>query len=880
MLSVLYYFLSFCKRSFRFVFIIFILSQQAKSLFETDENNFLQNLTKDGIYYDTRNKRFLISADASRLSQLTTKKNTINASDSKELAALQSNITKREVILDSDPDIVSKMGGKVAQKERDSVEKAEEVYRFARQILDIVDDPVVINKTHPIKAKVKRESDVEKSANEKYHKISGNIKGIWAGLGSIPEFEPDLIRREVKAKAETIDDKKPVDQLRHHLSLKEIRQKRSNFVNYYHKNNDTGWSRNLGDVQDTVNKEKRSTIQQKLQEQHIESPVSVTETGSLGSVNLQRTDTVTEESRRQGEEEVYHQKVKREQEENRETRSYRISAASKTDYEELFHQKTKREDIGSSPANNAAGKPASSDDGKVIFAFDEVKELLPARVSHQADFDGVETARSTLLQPQSVTETRYNDVDKDLAESMLVNREKIPVAGTRPSFIGTTLSHPATLTATLYPDEGSSATSSYPEVTDISGTTDGIEKLFSAGGSEANYKNKIPIIRKDNRIGPAQFSKYKADYERPRMEQMRQWVNETMLYPSGNEQTEETDAALQKLNLASLNASTMYPSYTDSKGESSSEYLAKNLQDKIKTEYGSSATSNTENSEVGIDELNRDILKEQQKYKTYLENQRLQRIRDQQKAQNGDDSETQSQSTQKLGSSAPSFPIPMAKVNKENSLEHSERVHKVDTNTNTTNSSPHQEQKEGALEHFERVHSLKNDSYETNINTTLGTATTPAPAQITTATIVVTSPTATTIAQIQQSTLLTTSSPSITATATTATNSTTSPSPKPPSLSIITPPTEATPLTTTLTTIMNNNSDNQTSQQQHNNTSISSDQQQFNNSTIQTSNLNTTSNRQSVENADPQQQQQQSTQPTVNSTAQHQLTSWQQGTTF
>ena len=86
----------------------------------------MKNLTRDGIYYDTRNKRFLLSADASRLAKFT-KNITLQEDSTEELSALKSNITKREVILDSDPDIVTKMGGKEAKLEQDRVEKAEEV---------------------------------------------------------------------------------------------------------------------------------------------------------------------------------------------------------------------------------------------------------------------------------------------------------------------------------------------------------------------------------------------------------------------------------------------------------------------------------------------------------------------------------------------------------------------------------------------------------------------------------------------------------------------------------------------------------------------------------------------------------------------------------
>ena len=803
----------------------------------------------------------MLSADATRLAQLTKNfiKNTTTSTSTKkkadstlELAALQSNITKREIIMDEDPDIVLKMGGKEAQLQQEKVKKAEEVYRFARQVLDIVDNSNDNDDPSASKKKVKRGLNTDKGTNRQLLKKttnSANIKGIWAGLGSIPEFEPDLVRRDTlthdsQESRELLKTSKP-QHYHHTMSLQEIRQKRDEFNNIprHYKRAIAEDDNNMADHDHYINKVKRSNPPQPSlsRQQHIESPVSVTETGSLGTVNFRevRKDTITNAAEDSS---PTHDNIKQ-------------------------HMKTKRQETDTSTSNNDGiinrmTTPTTSNDGKVIFAFDEVKELLPARLSQIIETDG--RGQVSLLKPKTITETRYDDVDKDLAESMLVSRENIPSGQT-----GRT----AVLTAQLYPELSSPSTLSV---------------------ENQQQKNKIPILKKENRIGPAQFSKYRSNYERPRMEQMQRWINETMLHPLGNEQTEETDAALQKLNLASLNTSSPYPSYIDSKGETSSEYLAKNLQDKVKTEESNSEV-------VGVDELNRDILKEQGKYKAYLEKQRLERLRDQQKQQNGDDSETQSQSTQNLSNnSTPSSSVKQQKQNttKENELEHLERVHNNNNNTvnNELSSTQQQQQqhqgekqeekvidKEGTLEHFERVHNNNNSSVNNELSpssqpnaTTIST-----PTQTTTNT---TMPTSNTTSQANTTTI-TTKNTTIPVNATSKTPTT--PSPTPPTTTTITLSTQ-----TTKNLTNNNQTQQQPLEQQQitnnsNNTLLSQhsyQQPELNHENVNSSTTTATAqgkknetsiNRDNVEpltNPTTQQQQQTTLTP-----AQQYLDAWQQG---
>eukprot|EP00111_Clytia_hemisphaerica_P017539 TCONS_00051925-protein len=643
----------------------FLDDQKAKSLFESDENKFLKNLTKDGIYYDTRNKRFILSADASRLAEFT--KNVTLKDSTEELAILKNNITKREIILDSDPDIVTKMGGKEAKMEQDAIKKAEEVYRFARQILDIVGDEP--------KKKSKRET-----GEEPEHKKSNGIMGMWTALGSSPEFVPELVKRDTST---------PSHHAARKMSLDEIRQKRQEFNS----------------------KKRRALIalddneRHQINQRHAESPLSIAETGNLGSVNLRevRKDTITDE------------------------------------HVEQSHEKSKRQANNAERDINKNSAATLSNDGKVIFAFDEVKELMPSR-----KISTVEEA--SLLKPQTLTETRY-DLDRDLADSMLIGRQIIPA-------------HP--IDATL------------------------VSSSFSTNGdSYGTSKNKIPILKKQNQLGPAQFSKYRSDYEKPRVEQMQRWVNETMFHPYGTERSAETDAALQKLNLASLNATAVYPSYRDNKGETSSQYLAHNLQDKIKLDDSS--------NEVGIDELNRDILKEQEKYKMHLEQQHQQRLEEQQRKlpPNGDDSETQSQSTEILNRLANQpTPIPLQQL---------------------PTVSNKQSETESELEHYERVHGLnmanKTELSTTNAPPTPTTSTSTQP-PTTRTTSTTTTPKTTTLATTTSSTQKTTTQQPATTTTntlktTTATTATTTSSPTTSTLSSTTRnltttaiPTSTTPTTT------------------------------------------------------------------------------------
>ena len=800
----------------------------------------------------------MLSADATRLAQLTKNfiKNTTTTEKKKdstlELAALQSNITKREIIMDEDPDVVLKMGGKEAQLQQEKVKKAEEVYRFARQVLDIVDNNN--NAGHlTSKRKVKRglNNGRRTDTDKKTIDHSGNIKGIWAGLGSIPEFEPDLVRRDTYTHDDSQELRlKTSQQQQHHhtMSLQEIRQKRDEFNSgkpRHHK-------RSIMEDKETdyhdlnANKMKRSNSPPPSSDkQHMESPLSVTETGSLGTVNLRqiRRDTITNE-------------------------------VDESTQDNIQHVKTKRQDVEASSANNNGGiinrmtAPATSNDGKVIFAFDEVKELLPARLSQSVETDG--RGQVSLLKPQTITETRYDDMDKDLAESMVVSRENIPFKQ------GTTTSNTAVLTAQLYPESSPSITT---------GSTENQQQ-----------KNKIPILKKENRIGPAQFSKYRSNYERPRMEQMQRWINETMLHPLGNEQTEETDAALQKLNLASLNTSTPYPSYTDSKGETSNEYLAKNLQDKVKTEEP--------NSEVGIDELNRDILKEQSKYKTYLENQRLERLRDQQKQQHGDDSETQSQSTQNLNSSPSAVAVPPVKQQQKqntsegNEIEHMERVHGINSSAIPQQQQQQQQQEkvideEGTLEHFEKVHNNSNSSIDNELSSSQTqqpkpNATTAAPTPTTTTTPNSTLPTTNTTSQANATvaTMKNATTPvntTATAPATIGNSTQTATTIAPPALAAI---------NTTNKNVTNNQTQQKPAEQEianNNNNTTSSYQQtpESNHGNITSSSTTTEEkknetsiNRDNVEevtNHHYQQQQQQPQQQTPLTPAQQYLDAWQQG---
>jgi len=684
----------------------------------------------------------LLSADATRLAQFTKNLNTTTANSLELTTKTKTNITKREIILDSDPDIVNKMSGKEARLEQERVKKAEEVYRFARQVVDIVGNDSGIHHKNKTKRQTQEQEELE---SEKL------IKGMWAALGTSPEFVPDLVKR-----ATAITKTKAVGKKR--MSLAEIRQKRTDVSNK---------RRKFSVIQDTVSEDaqninnKRSLLQN---QHHVESPVSMAETGSLGTVNFinnNKRSTILKH---------VESPVSVTETGNLGTVYFKEATSSETENSNNSdkREKSKRQDADTETDINRVTFPTSSaEGGKVIFAFDEVKELMPSRTLSNAE-------ENKLLLPQTFTETPY-DIDKDLADSMLVSRENIP-------------SKPAIMSAVLIPTH----------------------RKFVPLSDQSEFKNKIPILKKDARLGPAQISKYRSDYEKPRIQQMQQWVNETMLHPLSNEQTAETDAALQKLNLASLNAT--YPSYTDNKGETSSEYLAKNLQDKIKEE--------NQGNEIDVDELNSDIVKEQGKYKVYMDQQRQQRLlqQQQQQQQQGDDSETQSESTQNLNPYLPTTTATpttnittLPQTNSPSLVETGNQTIIPSTTITTTTPQmtlPSTFSNESALEHFERVHGYNNESLkhsQDDISTTPTTPVQQAPITSTTTTILTTNQltTTTTTTTTTTSTIPATKTPIPVIETTTYSSSKTTSATLTTDLTTEAATSMTTPPTTTITTTLN-----------------------------------------------------------------------------
>lgn len=554
-------------------------------------------------------------------------------------------IKKREVYYDDDPDIERKMN-RVDQDKLEkaiaAIKKAKSVYRFARDVVDIVDKK---------RSKNKLETPI--------------LQGVWSGLGTSPEFVPGMtktLKDDVKDRIQQKSRKISKEE------LAEIRQKRRINIEpgFYNSVNRT--VRQTTDSADSTSKEETADdgtfnnyqvlmkhIAEKSNIEKLKEKIEpkAIEIGNLGSVHFaDKRDSISQVS---------------------------------------IH-KAKRQ-IPEAEININHMTPPTYD-GKVVFAFDEIKELVPVKTISSKE----EETRLEPLQSREASTLSSYDVDKDLAEGMVVSKDSVP---------------PRPLSSNLL--------ATYVEYT----------KNEKRSKQENKSRDEPSLLKKEGKLGHAQIAQYKTEQAGPRLEQMKKWAGETLSKPYVNmvetsDRTAEAEAELQKLNLDSLNL-TSYEPYISKEGETDSEYLAKSLQQR---------NEERADKDIALDELHKKIIEEQQRYKIYIE----QLKKEQAQLRKSDDFETQTKTSHDLGKQLNTTILTLSTVA---------------TTTTPTNV------REGDLEHFERIHGynlLPNTTFAPYTSTTMAPEVmmTGTPTQSTLSTTIINTPMSTALKDTTKSTSTTT----------------------------------------------------------------------------------------------------------------------------
>ncbi|XP_065656501.1 uncharacterized protein LOC101240296 isoform X6 [Hydra vulgaris] len=405
--------------------------QKAKSLFDDDEGQFLNSVKKDGIYYDSRSKKILISAqiksekpfqneNSSILQKdkiLTLKENTSSSmhpalKENSTVATIPliilntSNISIKEnnissiiklplvnessinctlftnnscyisdgvlnkklnsstsILPDKSDTVLTKkdieeiFSSLVAKNPTPlSALKSTKLVRVQkREILSDLDPNIAkemgdTGKQLEDEFKVNNKRDIDK--NEKVL-FPNSLLGIWSGLGTEPEFVHGLIKQDFfteHGESELENDAKdgPVKYKLKNLKLR--RKKKLNQNNRkVHKGKSKTKFQSENNVAKSKNFQKRDFIPFEEEEQEESKHM---EMGSLGSLNM-------------------HVREKR-----------GMSTNLKDDEEDINLSKNQRQLNEESfrllnDSINHATKPSVH--GKVVFAFDEVKELMPTR---------------------------------------------------------------------------------------------------------------------------------------------------------------------------------------------------------------------------------------------------------------------------------------------------------------------------------------------------------------------------------------------------------------------------------------------------------------------------------------------------------------------
>ena len=497
---------------------------------------------------------------------------------------------KRNILSDSNPDVDNIMGsdGNILVDENLPIITLQRPLRFVKDS----------TASYLIKGKYKREASIN---------TASALSGVWSGLGTKPEFVQGLVKHDFAAPFLNMSFSDLSRHLKNHLAHRQKHSERAVKRNYK-KSNMIGA---IGGAQEFIknlyekhepdySKRKKVKLQSFSTNQNDKTP-SINQSEELPSVS--KRDVIPDDDEDNGEQ----------------SESKQMELGSLGSYT-MKPKKEKRSSL--EPESETSSVLPSTSDGKVVLAFDEIKELLPAKKikdeekvieipdAHLAG--NIELEHSTLVVPtQSVSTFNTNsevagqaerdkqaqmkiryDLDKELADGMILTGDKKNDIG-----------H-GSLRATKVVYE----------------KNDHFEKgKILSDQSEPRSALRSPhLLYAPQKLGKAQIALLRADEGQRKYDQMKEWVQHGKERDDTNSKTDaelqrasdqlaESDAELAKLNMP----------YTSG---AESAYLASKLEEKSSDPFVSTPQDRAQK----FKKLQTEILTEQENYNKLVQEQQRQ----------------------------------------------------------------------------------------------------------------------------------------------------------------------------------------------------------------------------------------------------------------
>ena len=496
---------------------------------------------------------------------------------------------KRNILSDSNPNVDNIMGsdGNILVDENLPIITLQTPLRFVKDS----------TASYLIKGKYKREASIS---------AASALSGVWSGLGTKPEFVEGLVKHDFTGPFSNMSFSDVSKNLKNHLAHHQEHPKRV-MKRFYRKSNMIG---TIGGAQETLHgkhepdlsKRKIVELQSFSTNQNDKTP-SINQSEERPSVS--KRDIIPDDDN--------------DEDNSEQSESKQMELGSLGSYT-MRPKKEKRSSLEPESETNSA-LPSTSD-GKVVLAFDEIKELLPAKkindeekvieIPDMHSAGNIELERNTMVVPtQSVSTFNTNsevagqaerdkqaqmkiryDLDKELADEMILNGDK-----------KSDIEH-GSLKATKIVYE----------------KNDHFDKgKILSDQSEPRSALRSPhLLYTPQKLGKAQIALLRADEGQRKYEQMKEWVQHGKERDDTNSKTDaelqrasdqlaESDAELAKLNMP----------YTTG---AESAYLASKLEEKSSDPFVSTPQDRAQK----FKKLQTEILTEQENYNKLVKEQQRQ----------------------------------------------------------------------------------------------------------------------------------------------------------------------------------------------------------------------------------------------------------------
>ena len=494
---------------------------------------------------------------------------------------------KRNILSDSNPNVDNIMGsdGNILVDENLPMITLQRPLRFVKDS----------TASYLTKGKYKREASIS---------AASVLSGVWSGLGTKPEFVEGLVKHDITGTFSNMSFSDLSRHLKNHLAHHQKHPNRA-VKRFYRKSNIIGA---IGGAQENLygknepDHSKRKKVElQTFSTNQNDKTSSINQSEELPSVS--KRDVIPDDVEDNGEQ----------------SESKQMELGSLGSYT-MKPKKEKRSSLEPERETNSALPSAS--DGKVVLAFDEIKELLPAKkikdeekvieIPDVNSAGNIELEHTTLVVPtqsvntfitnseaagqaerdkQAQMKIRY-DLDKELVDGMILN-------GNKKSDI----------------EHGSlKATKIVYEKNDHFDKG----KILSDQSEPRSALRSPHLLYAPQKLGKAQIALLRADEGQRKYEQMKEWVQHGK---ERDDTSSKTDAELQRASdqLAESDAELAKLNMPYTTGAESA-YLASKLEEKSSDPFVSTPQDRAQK----FKKLQTEILTEQENYNKLVQEQQRQ----------------------------------------------------------------------------------------------------------------------------------------------------------------------------------------------------------------------------------------------------------------